>query len=177
MEVDWNGEEIAAIDWKPLKSAMGSPGRLVAELLELFIAGQNSAHDELYEHVCHQFSHETASFAASVVLAFNLERLSPRARNQALYIIAIVETSRRIHAKHGPAVPAPIAPLYQKATDTALAAATASLAAQDLSHEDSSALLATVAALQGHASLAMHLFLCPDPEALSCPECGEPIAF
>ena len=177
MTVDWNSEEVAAIDWKPLKSAMGSPGQLVAELLQLFISGQTTVHDELYEHVCHQFSHETASFAASVVLAFNLERLSPAARNQALNMSAIVETSRRIHSEHGPAVPDPIAPLYQKATETALAVATASLAAQDLSKEESHALLATVAALHGHPDLAMHLFLCPDPEELSCPECGEPIAF
>ncbi len=169
--------EIERIDWNPLRSSTGAPGRIVAELLQAVESGDGSVYPELFEQVCHQFSLDTASFAAAVVLVSHARELEPAGRVWPLRIVGAIEASRVAHKRYGPRVPGPIEAKYQQATQKALSLAASALAENRIDTEDSFSLLATVAALQGHANIALHLFLCPDSSSLSCPECGEYINF
>jgi hypothetical protein len=169
--------EIDKINWNELQSAVGSPGRIVAELLHAIENGDTSAYDELFEQVCHQFSLGTASFPAAVVLVCYARNLAPGDQVRPLGIVGAIEASRVAGQGGGPSPPEQFVGLYERAIREALSLSSAALAQRQENPEHSYSLIATLAALQGHANIALHLLLCPDSSSLSCPECGEYIDF
>jgi hypothetical protein len=160
--------------WATISASPGGNGVLTARLLGQLWDGDESAWAELYQQVCHQNTVGEVAFVAAPHLVGIARNAKPRFRAILLGTIGSIVASGQCYGRGA-------AKLREEwKADFALACANArSLAAEtlrepDLDPADSFELIATLAALHGHANLAL---LLQDGPRLSCPECGAPIVF
>jgi hypothetical protein len=166
--------------WAQLESSVGGDGTLAAELLTSAKAGDISALAELQHQACHQFSVGEVAYAIVphlVELASAFESES-EARVQALTIIGCVAAGAAAFASEASSPPSDLHEEYYEALRSALPLALAALESETLSPGQVTNLLGVVAVLKRRVNLALHLLLHGGSDGeLSCPECGEYIAW
>lgn len=160
--------------WAELKASPGGNGELTRQLLTDARAGDASAFDELLHQVCHQLTPGDVAYAAVPHLVSMAESASVSDRVRALTIVGwVVAASSRA----APPVPQDLEPAYQQSHAPALALSLRTLEEPSLDRNDVLDLLGIVAALRGNGEVAIHLFFHDGAANLSCPECGEYVAF
>jgi hypothetical protein len=163
--------------WKEIPASCGMSSALTVKLLRQVREGNDTAYDELYHQVCHQFSVGAVAYVAVPHLV-EIARTSALGRRvRPLSIVGTVQAARLAYPHDAP-------PLREEWTAEYLAAneearrLTADALREDIwEPSDVQELLATLAALHGQVNLAMLLFLQGGVTELSCPMCGESIEY
>jgi hypothetical protein len=163
--------------WRTIPASGGGTGVLAAELLRRIRGGDDEPFAELYHQVCHQL---TVGPVAYVVVP-HLVEIARTAKGSrlawALSTVGTVVATRQAQPRRSPPLPDEWKAEYLSAVEEARQLTATALCQRDWELSDSQQLLATLAALHGHADLATHLFLAGGVTELSCPVCGEPITF
>ena len=163
--------------WDSIPASCGSTGTLAAKLLRRVRDGDDSAYDELYHQICHQFSVGAVAYIAVPHLVRIARDAAPGRRVRPLSIVGTVVAARNAYPKGAAPLRDEWRPEYFAANQEALGLAAELLRQLGPEPPEAQEILATIAALHGLADLAMHLFLQGGVTELSCPECGEPIKF
>lgn len=161
--------------WKELR-ATSRDATETRVLLARAYEGDRDVFGELFEQICHQF---TASEAAYAVVP-HLVRMCDESRTSAfqidaLRIVGAVVASRLAHPRSSAPIPRDLETSFQSALGPALRCASNLAARADLSPEEGSEVLATIAALRGNYNLSMFIF--HTVSELYCPNCGESIKY
>lgn len=163
--------------WRTIRSSVGGTGALAADLLRRIRGGDDEPFAELYHQVCHQL---TVGPIAYVVVP-HLVDIARTARGSrltwALSTVGTVVATRQAHPRSSPPLPNEWKTEYRSAVEEARRLTADALRQPGWELSNSQELLATLAALHGHADLAIHLFRQGGVTELSCPVCGEPITF
>src|SRR5262245_14341288 len=163
--------------WADIPASSGMNSALAVRLLRQARAGDDSGYPELYHQLCHQFTVGEVAYVATPHLVDIAQRIDVSRRVWPLSIVGTVEAARNSHQKSAPPIRKQWREEYLAANTEALKVTADALGRIGWSPSDSQELLATLAALQGHTNLAMHLFLQGGVTKLSCPMCGEYIEF
>jgi hypothetical protein len=163
--------------WAEIPASSGMNSALAVTLLREARAGDDSGYPELYHQLCHQFTVGEVAYVAVPHLVDIARGLEVRRRVWPLSIVGTVEAARNSDTKYSPPIRDQWRAEYLAANAEALRLAANALELTGWQPSDSQELLATVAALQGHTNLAMHLFLQGGVTKLSCPMCGEYIEY
>jgi hypothetical protein len=150
---------------------------LAADLLRRIRGGDDEPFAELYHQVCHQL---TVGPVAYVVVP-HLVEIARTAKGSrlawALSTVGTVVATRQAQPGRSPPLPDEWTAEYLVAVEGARRLTADALREPGWERSDSQELLATLAALHGHADLATYLFLQGGVTELECPVCGEPITF
>lgn len=163
--------------WGDIPSSPGGTGLLAAQLLRQIRGGDDSACGELFEQVCHQFSVGAVAYVVVPHLVEIASTRPPGDRVRPLAIVGSVAAARLADPRNSAPLPSEWSAEYEAANEAARDLTVDALRRPGWDPSDSQELIATLAALHGHANLAMHIFLQGGATDLSCPECGEYITF
>jgi hypothetical protein len=163
--------------WATIPSSPGGTGLIAAQLLRQIRGGDDSGYGELFEQVCHQFSVGAVAYLVVPHLVEIARSRQPLERVRPLAIVGSVAAARLADPRNAAPMPPEWAVEYEAANAEARELAADALGRPGWRPSDSQELVATAAALHGHADLAMHLFLQGGATDLSCPSCGEYITF
>jgi hypothetical protein len=164
--------------WKQLKSSTGGDGTIAARLLASFKAGDLSALEELQHQACHQLSVGDVAYAIAPHLVALAREAACKERVQASVIVGWVAAATAAYPSEAPPLPEDLRKDYEESLRMALTLALGALQSESLRPGQVTDLLGVVAALSGRSNVALHLLLHGGSDGeLSCPECGEYIAW
>ncbi len=163
--------------WADIPASCSRSSALAVKLLREARAGDDSAYAELYHQVCHQFTVGPVAYVAVPHLVEIARAADLKRRVWPLSIVGTVQAARLSSPTQAPPLPDEWRGEFLAAVEEARRLTAETLKEAGWEPSDSQELLATLAALHGHASLAMLLFLHGGVTQLSCPVCGEYIGF
>ena len=164
--------------WMQLKSSAGRDGSLAARLIASVKAGDSAALEELQHQACHQLSVANVAYAVVPHLVDFACDAELEIRVQALVTTGWVAATAAAFPRETPSLPEDLGKEYFESLRMALPLALRALQSDSLRPGQVTDLLGVVAALTGRCNLALHLLLHGGSDGeLSCPECGEYIAW
>jgi len=166
--------ELDSTAWADVKASPGGNGVLTAQLLADLRDGDESAWGELYQQVCHQNSVGEVAFVAAPHMVAIARVSTPRIRALLLSTVGSIVASAKSYPADAAKPRDEWRAEFDRACAEAIVLASESLRDAPIDRDDSLMLIQAVAALHGHANLALLLQNGPD---FCCPECGEPINY
>ncbi|MEJ2578167.1 MAG: hypothetical protein P8Z68_03615 [Kineosporiaceae bacterium] len=164
--------------WTQLEAGPGGDGSEAVALLASVRDDDPSALPELLHQACHQFTVGEVAYAVMPHVVALAAGLGLEPRIEALTIAGHVAAAAGVDPENTPLVPEDLAADYQACTAPVLELACRTLQAESLAPGQVTDLLGVLAAMTGRHNLAMHLLLHGgSDDELSCPECGEYIAW
>jgi hypothetical protein len=166
--------ELDSTGWADIKASPGGDGMLTAQLLAHLRDGDESAWGELYQQVCHQNSVGEVAYVAAPHMVAIARVSTPRIRALLLSTVGSIVASAKCYRADAAKPRDEWRAEFDRACAEALVLASESLRDAPIDRDDSLMFIQAVAALHGHANLALLLQDGPD---FWCPECGEPINY
>lgn len=169
--------ELDSPRWLTLKSSVGGNGEFASRLIQKIRNedGDEDALAELQHEACHQFTVGEVAYAVAPHVIDIARTMPIKKRIWPLSIVGDIVAARTVSPKASPKIPSDLHDDYVRCLELAIDLTTEALRHRDWQTDELHQLIGTLAALHGHGNLAMHLLL-SGPE-LSCPSCGEYIAF
>lgn len=161
--------------WANIEASSGGKGLLTAELLTQLWDGDESAMDELYQQICHQYSvGETAYVAVPHLVAIARRSTNLSFKAWLLDIVGTVVASAKCYPLDAPPIRDEWKEEFELACAEACKLAGEQIQQPNLDPSDSFSLILALAALHGHSNLSLLMQNGPD---FGCPSCGEPIEY
>jgi hypothetical protein len=162
--------------WGMIAASCGGDGLFAAQLLRDLRDGDESAMDELHHQICHQFTVGETAYVATPHLVAIARSAGLQLRLSILVTIAHIVAGRQTYPDAAAELRDEWREEFLQSCNDARSLAAETLKAELSAPEDSFYLIGALAALHGHANLALPLLLTGEPR-LSCPNCGEYIEY